>query len=218
MLRAINVAKYFIKEGYDTPSNTFEGNMKLQKLLYFSQLIHLAKYGETLFDESICAFRKGSVVEDVRLEYKNNHKDLTHQATMMECDFGDEEIDTIETTISIFGSLSAEELSEINHLHYGWNKAYSKSKINGYHYKEESKILIEDIIEHDLDDIYKVLEAYEKTSTIDQKYEIVNNVKYYYNPEELVMNDRILDYLKTFPADESAYTVCVDEGLGVVVY
>ena len=52
---ALDVAKWFIKNGYDNPRNTHEGEAKLQELLYFAQLIHLAKHGDVLFNEPILA-------------------------------------------------------------------------------------------------------------------------------------------------------------------
>ena len=52
-------AKWFLENDLDTPRNTFKGNMKLQKLLFFAQLISLAKNNKLLFDEEFCAFENG---------------------------------------------------------------------------------------------------------------------------------------------------------------
>ena len=46
MRKAIDFAKYFIKEELDNPRNSFDGNMKLQKLLVYSNLINLALYNK----------------------------------------------------------------------------------------------------------------------------------------------------------------------------
>ena len=50
MCKAIEVASWFINNEY-TPSNTKSGNLKLNKLLYFAQLISLVKRGKPLFKE-----------------------------------------------------------------------------------------------------------------------------------------------------------------------
>ena len=38
-------AKYFIKNGADSKPNTYDGNMKLQKLLVLSDLANIAENG-----------------------------------------------------------------------------------------------------------------------------------------------------------------------------
>ena len=43
-------AKFFIKEDADTTPNTYDGNMKLQKLLVLANLAHIAEYNEPLFN------------------------------------------------------------------------------------------------------------------------------------------------------------------------
>lgn len=47
------VAKYFVKNDADSLPNTNEGNMKLQSLLVFANMINVAEYGELLFDDEI---------------------------------------------------------------------------------------------------------------------------------------------------------------------
>ena len=66
-------AKYFIKKGADSLPNTYDGNMKLQKLLTFADLISIAKYGKPLFNDPVLAFKNGCVVEKVRQRYKNDY-------------------------------------------------------------------------------------------------------------------------------------------------
>ena len=54
-----DVAKWFIKENLDNPRNSEEGNTKLQKLLFFSQLIYMCKNnGNTMYEEKFNAFKK----------------------------------------------------------------------------------------------------------------------------------------------------------------
>ncbi|WP_245985063.1 Panacea domain-containing protein [Biomaibacter acetigenes] len=210
-------AKWFIKAGYDTPRNTLEGNMKLQKLLYFAQLIHLAKYDKVLFDDPIYAFEHGSVVEDVRLEYKNNCLDLVTDADLITYDFTEEEMDTLNLTIAIYGDASAEELSEINHFHRSWEKAFKKSNFGSFRFKELAKISIDDIKKYDLDRIKQVIEAFETADNNDECYE-VNGVKFYYNPDEIKLDDKLKNRLKMFPATEKSYTIYCDESQGIIIY
>lgn len=53
-------AKFFIKNGTDSKPNTYDGNMKLQKLLVLADLVNIAEYGLPLFDEQVLAFNDSS--------------------------------------------------------------------------------------------------------------------------------------------------------------
>ena len=56
-----NAARYFIVRAYEDGIEAEMTNMKVQKLLYYVQSLHLALYDEPLFDEEIQAWRYGSV-------------------------------------------------------------------------------------------------------------------------------------------------------------
>ena len=75
----IDVAKWFMRE--TSAEDTREGNTKLQKLLFFSQLIYMAKNNnKRMYDDKFCAFENGMVLENVRLQYKRNYKELKKSA------------------------------------------------------------------------------------------------------------------------------------------
>lgn len=57
MINPINVARYFIIKAYEDGIEAEMINMKVQKLLYYAQSLHLALYDESLFDEEIQAWR-----------------------------------------------------------------------------------------------------------------------------------------------------------------
>ena len=80
MSNVFDYAKYFMKQGLDTQRNTFDGNMKLQKLLVFANLISLAERGEPLFNDEILAFEQGCVIEEVRLKYKHSYSEFALEA------------------------------------------------------------------------------------------------------------------------------------------
>ena len=61
MLDCLEVAKYFIIKAYQDGEVATMTNMKVQKLLYYSQSLHLALFCEPLFDEEIQAWRYGPV-------------------------------------------------------------------------------------------------------------------------------------------------------------
>ena len=68
-----DVARFFIdlaKRQNDLDRGDMMTNLRLQKLLYFAQGWHLARFGRPLFDASIEAWPYGPVVPEVYRAYK----------------------------------------------------------------------------------------------------------------------------------------------------
>lgn len=216
--QVLDVARWFIKNNYDIPRNTFDGNMKLQKLLYFSQLIHFANTGEVLFDEPILAFENGSVVECVRKKYRDAHSEFIMEANENELSLKSEQIETLKTTAEIFGYLKASELSNLNHLHESWREAYYKSKDGDFHVKEMSEISIDSIVKYDLPAIREMLMAHKMAKRSEDVFEVVNGISFYYDPNEIQITEEILKQLEAFHGNESSYVLCNDESRGLVIY
>ena len=149
--------KWFLENNLDTPRNTFKGNMKLQKLLFFAQLISLAKNNKLLFDDQFCAFENGMVMENVRLKYKNNLDELLNYKRN---ELNDEELEILELTKNIYGSENADTLSNMTHQFEYWKK-YLQISNNKFDFKDKNKSLVpNEELEKELDNIRDVLDAY----------------------------------------------------------
>ncbi|WP_046176200.1 Panacea domain-containing protein [Domibacillus indicus] len=216
---AKNFANYFIKKEYDYPRNTFDGNMKLQKMLYFSQLIHLALQDKKLFADSMYAFKNGTVIESVRQQYQHNHYETVQEALSDEPELTEEEKRSLEIAERIFGGLDAQTLSDLNHQQYSWIESYENSKeSNGYHNKERAFIEEELIRTHDLDKIKEVIDLATAEEDDDEKYEIVNGTTFYYDPNTITMNTDLLETLENFRGEDSVYSICYDEKHGHIIF
>lgn len=149
--------KWFLENNLDTPRNTFKGNMKLQKLLFFAQLISLAKNNELLFNDQFCAFENGMVMENVRLKYKNNLDELLNYKRN---ELNDKELEILELTKNIYGCENADTLSNMTHQFEYWKK-YLQISNNGFDFKDKNKSIVpNDELEKELDNIRDVLDAY----------------------------------------------------------
>ena len=215
----MDIAKWFIKRNLDYPRDTMDGNMKLQKLLYFSQLIFLAKFDKKLFNEPINAYKNGSVVEKVRIKYRDDHYKLITESKVFEETF-DENINyTLSVVEDVFGKISAKELSDLNHLHEGWRQAYEYSKgSNDFHHKSLSEISFETVKEFDLESVRKVLDAHTSTKTSTKSFEVINGITFYFDPNEIQLTPEIIEELESFYGEDSAYTLHMDEEDGLTVY
>lgn len=165
--------KWFLENNLDTPRNTFKGNMKIQKLLFFAQLINLAKNKKLLFNDKFCAFENGMVMESVRLEYKNNLSNLLNYKRK---EFSKEELEVLELTKNIYGHEDADTLSNMTHQFEYWKKYLNLSN-NEFDYKDKKKSVVPNKeLEKELDNIKDVLDAYEIMNS--SEYKIMEELDY----------------------------------------
>ena len=218
MSNAIDFAKFFIKRGLDTSRNTYDGNMKLQKLLFFSDFISLSETGHKLFPEPVRAFSNGCVIENVRLRYKNDFANLCSDSMAFEPDFSQDEYDTLNLAISIFGQLSARELSDLNHGFLFWKRAYERScTVSGFKSKDLA-IVHESEMLSEVDKIKAVIRVYKSNRTERAMHEIINGKIFFYSPD-FEMTDAILEELEKFSrvSDENTYSVYIEDGNLVII-
>lgn len=163
------VAEWFIQRNLDNPTNTGKGNMKLQKLLFFSQLIYMCKNnGETMYNEMFSAFDNGMVLEPVRQEYLKNYKQLKKESSNT-IELPAKVVEALTITEEIFGKCTADELSELSHQFDAWLKYLNLSiEDNNYHNKSKAIVPYEEL-EKELYRMNKVLKAYEKRDLNDEE-------------------------------------------------
>lgn len=220
MRKAMDFAKYFIKNGYDTSPNTYDGNMKLQKLLTFANAISIAEYGRALFEDDILAFTNGCVVENVRLRYKNDYKGFKLDSDMFQPDFTEQEYKVANLTAGIFGKETAVVLSNINHEFRFWKEPYQKGTVeNGYHDKEKSVVKMSDYPD-DIKTIKQIVDIYKQNQCSSSRSELINGITFYYEGFEL--DDNIIlnlaDFALSDEAEDDVYTVCLDDSGELVIY
>jgi len=206
MRSAFDFAKYLMKNGYN--ANTLDGNTKLQKLLTFANLIHLAKTGQPLFEEAMQAFDNGCVVEPVRFRYRYNYDGLLRESREFVPDFSREEYDSLEEAIKLFGPLSPRELSDLQHEFHFWQEANS----------QPGQCIALSAILPELGRVHDVLQAGAETDAACMKSEKINDIVFYYDPS-FHLTERVVDGLYRFSlhADEPAYTIYEEDG-ELVVY
>ena len=167
-IEPITVARWFISQNLDNPSNSRDGNMKLQKLLFFSQLIYMCQNkGKTMYNDEFNAFEHGMVLETVRLEYQNNFNGL-YKESKSTINIPEDVEKALILTKEIFGNCSENDLSDMSHQFKAWNKYFTKSinKIGGYN-KSKSKVPYSELKE-ELYKMEKVLSAYDSSSKIEE--------------------------------------------------
>lgn len=137
MERAVDVAKYTCDKYREIAGETID-EMKLHKLLYFSQRESIALTGEPLFNDRFEGWRYGPVCIAVRKNFYdgemlgNDFKTISKSSSYI-----------VDNIISQYGELASWKLSELTHKEISWinSRKGLSSNENG-----EASLKLEDII------------------------------------------------------------------------
>jgi uncharacterized phage-associated protein len=125
--KAVNVADYLVYlASRENQEKEREGitNLKLQKILYFTQAYCLAKLNKPLFAEDISAWDYGPVVPEVYRKFKcNGSKPIIIEEDRSGLMEKDKEI--VKKIWDSFGGYSAGRLVDIVHSHTPWKEAFA---------------------------------------------------------------------------------------------
>ena len=170
MVDVLDCAKYFMKNATGL-NNSFDGSMKLQKLLVFSNLVNMALNNKPLFKDRLYAFKNGCVVDSVRLKYKNDYLGLKKESESFKPNFSECELEALDITLNIFDKLSAKELSDLNHEFDFWKDSY----VDGENYC----IVSNDNIKKELPIIKNIIDSYRNRDK-NKKTEVINGITFKY--------------------------------------
>jgi len=159
MKSAQEIGKYFTTK-LNLP-NSREGNIKVQKLLFFAWLIHFYKFKESLFEDEFFAYEYGPVVENIRKSY---HADYFLKTDEMLPKYSENESETLMLTNEIFGDSDFDELIEISHKSPIWEKYFKNSMEYDSKedmYSQKTTRIPKEELQEELRMIENVLYAYE---------------------------------------------------------
>lgn len=121
MVSSLTAAKYFIIRAYEDGREYQMTNMKVQKLLYYSQCLYLALFDKPLFAEEIQAWRYGPVCPPA---YRFYSEFEAQQLPIPRPEYIEEEVKAVlEEVWLYFGEYHAYDLSDLTYLEFPWRKA-----------------------------------------------------------------------------------------------
>lgn len=124
------IANYFISLASKIDENDLT-NLKLQKLLYFSQGKYLAKTNKPLFEESIEAWKLGPVVREIynNFKYCGSFPITAFDKGVKEVNINDETKNFLNNIWEEYGKYSARYLVDLTHKKgTSWSQTYSPEK------------------------------------------------------------------------------------------
>lgn len=133
-----DIAKYVIYTSYK--QGKYITNLRLQKILYFLQLIFLDIYNKPCFDAKMEAWDLGPAIPDIYKYYEEyGTQFLPPEKTSRNFKIKKEEKETIDSTISLLSKYSTIQLIGIVKSQTPWKKNYV--------YYDSSEIPLEDLKE-----------------------------------------------------------------------
>lgn len=134
MITAKEVAKYFLSKDSDKKifntnlvefhnRKAYEGNIRLNKYLYFAQTVYLAKYGKLLFDDDFVAYDNGPVIKEIVENYPSMQANSNKEKIILP-----EEIKQFLDKIYLsLKDASCKELIEITHEDTAWKEVSDRT-------------------------------------------------------------------------------------------
>lgn len=124
MKTAHQVAQFFLHHAFDGEKDQIS-NLKLQKLLYYTQGYALALLDRPLFEEPIKCWTHGPVVKSVYHEYKSFGKGIIKPTTVFDLTIFDTDEKAILTRVANeYGQYSAWKLRDMTHDEAPWCHAH----------------------------------------------------------------------------------------------
>mgnify|MGYP002624756445 FL=1 len=128
MYKAREIASFYIQLLNSIPDNYID-NLKLNKLLYYSQAWSLVKFSKPLFEDEIQAWDLGPVIPDVYHIYKCCGKNpiIEPEETFAESNLSSEEVELLIDVYRTYGKYTGWALKEMTHRPGGpWAQVYQK--------------------------------------------------------------------------------------------
>lgn len=128
-IHARNVADYFLAN-VDEASGDSISNLKLQKLVYFAQGLHLVMREMPLFGEPIEAWEHGPVVPGLYHEFKHRgNEGIPPPERFSAQDYLPEVREILDAILTVYGQFSAWKLRNLTHEEPPWRETARNANI-----------------------------------------------------------------------------------------
>ena len=131
-VQPIDVANFFLS-AIDEDAGDLISNLKMQKLVYYAQGIHLAMFDEELFSEEIRAWEHGPVVPELYHEFKSFGRGaIEPNFESFDIDiFTQKQKEMLKEVYNTFGQFSAWMLRNMTHEERPWVETTKNGTIIG---------------------------------------------------------------------------------------
>ena len=123
----IEISNKIIANTNISPGETIS-NLKLQKLLYYTQGFFIAVFDRKLFEEPIEAWQYGPVVREAYLHFKDfGSSSISLQEDVSIINLAQDEDELFKEVMEEYGQFSAVKLMNMTHEELPWKKTFSEN-------------------------------------------------------------------------------------------
>ena len=158
----MDVAKFILS--LSSPEDHEITNMKLQKLLYFAQGLHLAKFESPLYADDIQAWKFGPVIPAVYEKYNEYGRNVIPRVKLKSCEIDQNTQKFIQDVFRVYNQYSGPKLSEMTHRDGPW-------KTKSVHYAVISKKELKQHFSSKVGDFFDELDTLEDNKLLADRIE-----------------------------------------------
>ncbi|MGI6689438.1 MAG: DUF4065 domain-containing protein [Clostridiales bacterium] len=200
-MQAVTLAQWFLQKNPSLCNGYNDENTKLNKLLYFANLMHHAVTGEDLIDERFEKWINGPVLRSVYRDYRYNGLGCVSLASVPVDDPAARKM--LEIVNFVYGNKSGRELSDETHTHSIWQEQEPNGLINFANMSVTERNLMRNLYE-----TYRHLD-FDKIGT-----EKINGNLYYFDKNELEVSEKMISELEQIPpGQEPVFLQMIDGDL-----
>ncbi|MCY1565590.1 Panacea domain-containing protein [Staphylococcus pettenkoferi] len=204
-----DIANWFYNNNLKVQESTYDGNLTLNKLLYFADSFNYVLNGKKLIEQEVVGYVNGPVYQDIYIDFRHNEMKLIKERNK---NLDNDTVELLKIVNFMFGqSDNYKKLSEITHNQSPWkNKKEDCQKVN---YNPE--LDFSDFSEEERTNMIELYNTY-KYLNLDNLFvdKIGNNTVIYTRDTELTDED----YLELEALEEEEDSLFVKKIDGELVY
>ena len=208
MDKTLMVAKWFCENNTIIQTNSYDGNVLLNKLCYYAKAMFLA-LNNNIIQKDVEAWKNGPVLPYVYGKYR--YDDLLN--LNVKIDLSKDEIKVLQIINRLYGYLKADEISKQTHRESPWSSL--KEKVEK---QLNPKISDESLLEEYKDIMLELYNDY-KDEEFNEKLEIINGRYFFLTPDITLTDDEYNELCNTNFDDENiTYYISRDSEGKLMVY
>lgn len=213
MTNALDISKWFLANNPSVAYPSRPGNIKLQKLLYYSKAMYFSVYGQPLFEETFEAWENGPVVRSTYIEYR--HNGLADNFKSSDCPEIEVNAERVLKIVNfIYGHQTSNSLIDLTHKELPWKELETEveQRMNPIISDERIKTYYESLV-----DIFNLVDDEEIENTV---FANLNGNIFSYDKRNTALdsNDKEELYAYGEHAKDNNYAVYKDDNNELVVY
>lgn len=208
MDKTLMVAKWFCENNVTVKTNSYDGNVLLNKLCYYAKAMFLS-LDDDIVKKEVEAWKNGPVLPFVYGKYRyDNLLNMT-----CDIDLTGEEIKVLKIINRVYGYFNAKDISIQTHIESPWNELSDKVE-KGLN----PKITNEAILNEYKDEMLELFDCY-KEEKLNEKLEIING-RYFFVDEGITLTDEEYNDLINikYDNDNVTYYISRDNEGNLMVY